>query len=347
MPNPRINTARMKAEALRKAKANKMKSKMGSPTRKTGKAKPAAAVKNAKVYKKIKSTSTYKPKFEKSTIDDKDLVLQEESPNKNKGEVKRKTTVKSDKGGRSRKITTKNKKSGKVVVKRISKNTSPDGAKRKVKTKTVSDDGGVLSKKTKRKDSKGFTEKEKRKVKVKGEKTVGVKSKETTTGRKAGYKGKDTFKRESSTTDKYGNVVGGKYTKRKMDMTKKDSPANMTSGRDYDMKMAYDKKLTPTARLHYLENERHDAPGKMKGSPYHKHGSPYHMGHEDSPMNKALVGNQKNLPEHLKKKIEAAPQMKGSPYHMSNELKYGGPVIDQMKTLSQAGASKVLRHMKK
>jgi hypothetical protein len=39
--------------------------------------------------------------------------------------------------------------------------------------------------------------------------------------------------------------------------------------------------------------------------------------------------------------------MKGSPYHMSNELKYGGPVIDQMQTLSQASANKVLRHMKK
>jgi uncharacterized protein involved in copper resistance len=112
------------------------------------------------------------------------------------------------------------------------------------------------------------------------------------------------------------------------------------SGRSYDMKMAYDKKLTPKARLHYLENERHDAPGKMKGSPYH-------MKHGDSPMHKDLVGKQHNLPEHLKKKIEAAPQMKGSPYHMSNELKYGGPVIDQMKTLSQASANKVLRHMKK
>jgi hypothetical protein len=191
MPNPRMNAAKMKAEALKKAKANKMKSKMGSPTKKTGKAKPAAAAKNAKVYKRIKSTSDYKPKFEK-----------------------------------------------------------------------VSDE--------------------------------------------------------------------------KLEMA---SPANM-SGRSYDMKMAYDKKLTPKARLHYLENERHDAPGKMKGSPYH-------MGHKDSPMNKALVGNQKNLPEHLKKKIEAAPQMKGSPYHMSNELKYGGPVIDQMQTLSQASANKVLRHMKK
>lgn len=198
MPNPKMNAAKMKAEALKKAKANKMKSKMGSPNKKTGKAKPAAAVKNTKVYKKIKSTSTYKPKLIKESDE-------------------------------------------------------------------------------------------------------------------------------------------------KLEMA---SPAKM-SGRSYDMKMAYDKKLTPKARLHYLENERHDAPGKMKGSPYQKHGSPYHMKHGDSPMHKDLVGKQHNLPEHLKKKIEAAPQMKGSPYHMSNELKYGGPVIDQMKTLSQAGASKVLRHMKK
>ena len=185
MPNPKMNAAKMKAEALKKAKANKMKSKMGSPNKKTGKAKPAAAVKNTKVYKKIKSTSTYKPKLIKESDE-------------------------------------------------------------------------------------------------------------------------------------------------KLEMA---SPAKM-SGRSYDMKMAYDKKLTPKARLHYLENERHDAPGKMKGSPYQKHGSPYHMKHGDSPMHKDLVGKQHNLPEHLKKKIEAAPQMKGSPYHMSNELKYGGPVIDQMKTLS-------------
>ena len=152
MPNPKMNAAKMKAEALKKAKANKMKSKIGSPNKKTGKAKPAAAVKNTKVYKKIKSTSTYKPKLIKESDEKLEIA----------------------------------------------------------------------------------------------------------------------------------------------------SPAKM-SGRSYDMKMAYDKKLTPKARLHYLENERHDAPGKMKGSPY----------------------------------------------HMSNELKYGGPVIDQMKTLSQAGASKVLRHMKK
>jgi len=41
----------------------------------------------------------------------------------------------------------------------------------------------------------------------------------------------------------------------------------MNKARKYDMKMAYDKNLKPSARLHYLENERHDAPGKMMKSP--------------------------------------------------------------------------------
>ena len=193
MPNPRMNAAKMKAEALKKAKANKMKSKMGSPNKKTGKVKPKSKPKAPSTgfsYKKIKTSNEFNPKFEKAS--DEELKMA--------------------------------------------------------------------------------------------------------------------------------------------------SPAKM-SGRSYDMKMAYNKKLTPKARLHYLENERHDAPGKMKGSPYH-------MSYKDSPMNKALVGNQKNLPEHLKKKIEAAPQMKGSPYHMSDELKYGGPVIDQMQTLSQKSAMKVLKHSK-
>ena len=37
---------------------------------------------------------------------------------------------------------------------------------------------------------------------------------------------------------------------------------------------------------------------------------------------------------------------KESPAAMSNELKYGGPVIDQMQALSQMGAMKVLKHSK-
>jgi len=78
MPNPRINAAsaranaaKMKAEALKKAKANKVKSKKKAPktppTLKTGKAKPAAAVKNTKVYKTINKTSSYNPTFLKES----------------------------------------------------------------------------------------------------------------------------------------------------------------------------------------------------------------------------------------------------------------------------------------
>ena len=111
------------------------------------------------------------------------------------------------------------------------------------------------------------------------------------------------------------------------------SPAKM-SGRAYDMKEAYNKDLSASARLHYLENERHDKDSPMKM--YHK--SPNKM--EMSPLEKELVGKQHNLPEHLKSKIEA------SPAKMSRELSYGGPVIDKEPgALSHMGASKVLRHM--
>lgn len=45
------------------------------------------------------------------------------------------------------------------------------------------------------------------------------------------------------------------------------SPSQM-SGSAYDNKMAYNKNLKPSARLHYLENERHD---KTSGSSMSKH----------------------------------------------------------------------------
>jgi len=279
MPNPRMNAAKMKAEALRKARANKMKSKMGTPLPKKGEVKkttankttvanlikPAASVKNSKVYKTIKSPSPEMPKFEKLPVDDKNLKPQKESPNKNTGEVK----------GKTQRIRAKKKK--------VNEKLDKTSAYKKDKKNTV-------------------------------------------TGKKSNPKFEKLMDKEMKLTDKLKKSKA------------KDSALKM-SGRSYDMKKAYDKKLPMSERFHYLENERHDAPGKMKGSPYH-------MNYEDSPLDKTLVGNQKNLPEHLKKKIEAAPQMKGSPYHMSNELKYDGPVIDQMKTLSQMGSSKVLRHMK-
>ena len=75
-------------------------------------------------------------------------------------------------------------------------------------------------------------------------------------------------------------------------------------------------------------------------SMYGKKESPMNMYGKKSPLEKELVGKQENLPAGLKAKIEA------SPVNMSDELKYGGPVIDQMKTLSQEAAGKVLRHSK-
>ena len=42
----------------------------------------------------------------------------------------------------------------------------------------------------------------------------------------------------------------------------------MKTGKAYDYKEAYNKELTPKARLHYLENARHDedSPAKMESA---------------------------------------------------------------------------------
>ena len=72
---------------------------------------------------------------------------------------------------------------------------------------------------------------------------------------------------------------------------------------------------------HESPNEMGHSPNEMGHSPNEmKYGSGPEMGHE-SPAEKALVGNQKNLPKHLRDAIEAAPEMKyGGP-----DMKYGGP----------------------
>ena len=312
----KMKAAKMKADAKKKA----AKMKAGSPTKKTG------TPKTGYKYERIESKSEM-PKFKmekekKVKMKKKDLKLKKESPNKmkdNNTKKRNKTLTGVKRGGKVYKYKSEDS-DRKIKGKDIASKNKSTKRKQTIKNKNVAK-GEV--KKTKSKDRVGVMGTTK--VKVKGGKNRVLKT-------EADYRAEAARK----------------------------SPMNM-SGRSYDMKMAYDKKLTPKARLHYLENERHDKDSAMKmgspyekhgspyhkhGSPYHKHGSPYHMGYKDSPMNKELVGKQHNLPEHLKKKIEAAPEMKGSPYHMSNELKYGGPVIDQMKTLSQAGSFKVLKHMK-
>ena len=49
-----------------------------------------------------------------------------------------------------------------------------------------------------------------------------------------------------------------------------------------------------------------------------------------NPIQKKLVGKQNRLPDHLKKAIEAAPEMKGSPNH-----KHGEKFRDQARELSK------------
>jgi len=61
----------------------------------------------------------------------------------------------------------------------------------------------------------------------------------------------------------------------------------MKKGVKFDYKQAYNKNLKPSARLHYLENARHDqdspakkydSPAKKSCSPMNKYGSPMKMG---------------------------------------------------------------------
>ena len=75
---------------------------------------------------------------------------------------------------------------------------------------------------------------------------------------------------------------------------KKKSPNNM-SGKNYDVKEAYNKDLTSKARLHYLENAEHDIHGKSFMSK-HSHSSPLHKGVKDAdtkymPIDDDTMGN--------------------------------------------------------
>lgn len=96
----------------------------------------------------------------------------------------------------------------------------------------------------------------------------------------------------------------------------------------------------------YAAQEKKDLLGDMPidkrasgGSWMSKHvSSPLAKGHSmapkmESPMEKALVGKQENLPEALKAKIEASPaEMKGSPAHKYDRVVLGGNKGDKSKT---------------
>ena len=72
-------------------------------------------------------------------------------------------------------------------------------------------------------------------------------------------------------------------------------------------------------------------------------GSAFYGKSNQSPLNKALVGKQGNLPEHLKAEIEAAPgKMYDSPTKMKSPVK--GKFIDALKKGEFKKAGKVLSH---
>jgi len=94
-----------------------------------------------------------------------------------------------------------------------------------------------------------------------------------------------------------------------------ETPTDMRTKKQsekYDAKMAYNKNLSGKARLHYLENNIADHKGPSASKSMLNLGNKYSMGASmRGPLDKQLRGNQHKLPEHLKKAIEAAPEMKG------------------------------------
>jgi len=68
--------------------------------------------------------------------------------------------------------------------------------------------------------------------------------------------------------------------------------ATAMSGEKYDAKQAYNKNLTASARLHYLENERHDKTHMAKVQP-HKRGATAMYGKGPKAMKKGPMAMSK------------------------------------------------------
>tara|TARA_R110002050_G_scaffold283722_1_gene432478 strand:- start:382 stop:708 length:327 start_codon:yes stop_codon:yes gene_type:complete len=108
----------------------------------------------------------------------------------------------------------------------------------------------------------------------------------------------------------------------------------MNKARKYDMKMAYDKNLKPSARLHYLENERHDAPGKMMKSPMKK---------------ESAAQEKKDLMMDMPVDERAAAKMMKSPNKMAGEspMKMGGSWMSKHSGLKMMKPSPTKLYKKK
>ena len=67
--------------------------------------------------------------------------------------------------------------------------------------------------------------------------------------------------------------MGGSMSEKKMGASMMEKKGASMSGENYDAKQAYNKNLSASARLHYLENNRADkkAKGGSHRSPIMKH----------------------------------------------------------------------------
>ena len=95
---------------------------------------------------------------------------------------------------------------------------------------------------------------------------------------------------------------------------------HMSSGQRYDNKQAYNKDLSDSARLHYLENEEKD-----------KNGSPAHM--EGGRKNHKMSNNEYSA--HLQ-------SPKGKKEHGAGMSRYGSDYSDSPAELTAGGKKKIM-----
>ena len=134
-----------------------------------------------------------------------------------------------------------------------------------------------------------------------------------------------------------GFGYGGESANQERKNLLKDNPVarDASGGRPWIAKHFKSTMGSAIKMGHESPNEMGRSPNEMGHSPNEmKYGGGPEMGHE-SPVEKELVGNQKNLPDHLKKAIEAAPEMKEG-MHMN----YDGPKMKDGMHMNYDGVSK-------
>ena len=103
------------------------------------------------------------------------------------------------------------------------------------------------------------------------------------------------------------------------------------AGEKYDAKEAYNKNLSPKARLHYLENERHD---KTSGHSIHKHMRNFGASMKDHKMGASMKGTPpgSRMQNLASKAINSRPAQytgSGQNYKDANNRLVSGSQVDE------------------